>query len=773
MRKTLLFIIVFCVGTGFAGAAVRGGTTTSSTPSHSARATATVPRNTTTINARGVTTTPRQTSGITVRKARVATQQNTNNVVLRPNQSTDVSTVSVRNAQTPRTGITNTSARQMAAPVVASNTFDIQYTECRDAYFTCMDQFCAQQNDTYRRCVCSSRLTDIQARERALSQTTTQLQDFKDLNIDAISKTQTEVNAMLTASSGEIAANTAKDKSESTYALSEISSVLSSTKNKALSTQGKLDIGGDIKEIWATTDLAGGANIANLTGDALYNAVHSQCAQMVSEMCKSESTLGMVVSAYGMYIENDCTTLANALDKQKIVADTAIRNTEREMNVARLENYDMHNSSSINDCIANVRNDITADTACGKNFVHCLDTTGLYLNRDTGEPIYTADFYRLESQISLNGDILNNRANRMIVSHLNNMRIFAKKSLDSCIDLSDNVWDEFMRQSIREIYQSQQERVRQVKDDCLNVVNKCYDEQSASLKDFNDSDKQALIGQRLELSEELCATQMDTCANLYGDVELLVAAMHNITDQKIAQNCRNALRDYVEKLCAVPSNDSLHVGPYGCRTYAPGSQKYATMYDGLCNYSNSEIDENVTVVNDNNLPTVVVGNITYTNMLATMAHTAKNKRIVQQKQPNTPERSRIGQIQLSATNFLNFNQNNNSNSTTSGFSNICGDYTNSLYKKLARYATQVCTRPSATEAPGYILPTTILEDINVVMDETKINMTNELSKECDRLGGTWISGEWNESDTTNPLWTLFYNETSASTKWGYCADVSN
>ena len=93
-----------------------------------------------------------------------------------------------------------------------------------------MDQFCATANDSYRRCVCSSRLTDIQERERALSQASGQLQDFKDLNIEVIPKTAEEVNAMLTASEGELAM--IEDTSESSQQLAGIREVLSSTKNR-------------------------------------------------------------------------------------------------------------------------------------------------------------------------------------------------------------------------------------------------------------------------------------------------------------------------------------------------------------------------------------------------------------------------------------------------------------------------------------------------------------------------------------------------------------
>ncbi len=374
----------------------------------------------------------------------------------------------------------------------------------------------------------------------------------------------------------------AKDTSESAQKLAGISSVLTNTKSKSLSMAGTLDIAGDINAIWANTELANGVNIANLTGENLYNAVHSQCADLVGEHCESKSTLNMVIAAYGMYIENDCTILSNALNKKKTTTNTAIRETEREMESARLQNYNAHNSTSINDCVAKVRKDITADTACGTNYVHCLDVSGLYLDRTTGEPIYTANFYKLETMLSLTGDVLTNQTNRMLVAELNRKRDMAEKSLSTCQDLADDVWDEFMRQAITEIYQGQQSKIRQAKEECLDVVNKCYDSQTASLRDFSNTKEQLLLGSQLELSEEMCRDKLNACSNLYGGgtngMRELVATMQNITNQKIAQNCLATLQEYVTTLCAPPSNDTLHSYPYACRAYAPGEQKYATSW---------------------------------------------------------------------------------------------------------------------------------------------------------------------------------------------------
>lgn len=659
-----------------------------------------------------------------------------------------------------------------------------------------MDQFCATANDSYRRCVCSSRLTDIQERERALSQASGQLQDFKDLNIEVIPKTAEEVNAMLTASEGELAM--IEDTSESSQQLAGIREVLSSTKNNALSTLGTLDIAGDINQIWATTDLASGQNIANLTGEALYNAVHSQCIDLIADQCPSSSTLDMVVSAYGMYIENDCSTLLNALNTQLVQANSSIRETEREMNQARLENYNAHNSTAINDCIAQVRADITADTACGTDYVHCLDITGRYLNRDTGEPIYSADFYQLGNQISLDGDVLTNATNRMIVAELNNKRIYAARGLETCRDIADEVWDEFVRQAIVEIYQGQQEKIRDVKNECLDVVNTCYDEQSESLKDFSNVKEELLTGSRLELSEELCQEKLYACSNLYGDpngdgLELLLTAMHDITDQKIAAQCQSLLEAFATDMCAVPSNDTLHNYPYGCRVYAPGDAIYASNW--FCNqlqWDNSSSGSGGTGGGDIVTPTTGYSCPTFKKYTSCNYgyYMATQNAAGAWEYNGTPVAGNRCLACPAGSQCPGGTDGPQGGTVGAEVDEDCGDdYAGSLYQRMVKYATQVCVRPSDYDkiTTGELsIPTTVLQDVNIVMDKIRVDMATVLSTECDRLGGTWVDTQWidetgaengggdgKHDKTGHQQYKYFYDETGSNTKWGYCADTES
>ena len=744
------------------------------------------------------TTTSRQITN------RLKTNTLNRSAVSRPNTSkvknerSATKTVSARSGTPQKTTLTrsaksSTRVSRAATTSVATRTFGSNYEICRDAYFTCMDQFCANQNDTYRRCVCSSRLQGIQDQEKLLSQTSTSLQDFHDFNIDAISKTAAEVKAMQSASDGELGIK--EDNSNSAATLKNIKSVLNTSRQKALSTNGTLDIAGDIKSIWKTTELIRGYDIATLSGEALYNAVHTQCSNIVSEQCAA-SDLKMVASAYGMYIENDCEILADSIKNKTINANASIRSSRHEMQDARLENYDAHNALSINDCISKVRQDITADTACGENYIHCLDITGKYLNITTGEPIYSSDFYQLEKQLSLSGDVLKNSKNSAFVNALNNKQKFAQVSLDTCRDVAADVWDEFLRQAIVEIYQGQQGRVQDVKKECLQVVNQCYLNKSEALKGYADDASNIMTRQTLELSEELCAEKLTTCSNLYGGgpegLDLLVSTMAGITDTTIAQECPALLKKYTEQICMVSANDTIHAYPYGCRTYAPGENIYALKSE--CNsiltnpFNKSDVFITPTPTYYGRCTEGYKKNYTSCNF----GYFGYQVDIIEED-PDSKCPITDNDYNSSFVGFTNNNTITNcckcpfgytcpgnkanpikNNDQTSLYAE-CGDtYIGSLYQKLVRYALQNCTRTTNTES---VLPESVLSDVQAVMDATRSALTKELSTECERLNGIWVTVQWQDDNsdgyhdiTGDTLLQSFYELTKTNKLWGYCKE---
>lgn len=760
MKKVCLILIGIFLCVGMVDAAERGINTVSRTTNTSSRTgqRQTVVSRGTLANIKKIqSNNPRTTTNKTV-VGREKTK-NTRTATRKPAQSTRVSRAAI-----------NTTTR----------TFGTNYNFCRDAYFTCMDQFCANVNSTYRRCVCSSKLKSIQSQEKTLTNTATSLNDFQSLNVDAASKTAAEVKAMGSASVGEKSIK--KDKSNSMKTLNNVSAVLENSKKQSLSTAGTLDIAGDIRQIWSTTELINGTDIANLTGESLFNAVHVQCNELAKEYCAS-TDLNMVSSAYGIYVENDCAILQNEIDKKKVLANAEIRSTRQKLQDARLENYNAHNSLNVNDCIAAVRKSMTADKACGDGYIHCLDFSGKYLNSETGEAIYSPEFYKIENQISLSGDVLKNGKNAQFINELNRKKTVAEKDLDLCRDDADYVWKEFMRQALVEIYQGQQKRVENVKNECLQVVNQCYLNKSNDLKNFTDETSQIIFVKSLELSEELCTEKLNTCSNLYGGgpdgLDTLIATMTGITDFQIEQSCPELLATFAKSVCAVPTSDSKHSYPYGCRIYAPGENHYAR--NSMCNetfvnpFSRTDITTTSTITE------------TYTEYLGIC-------RDLRKKYTSCRPGYYLYSPYSSASYHFSLNAATECNSCPDEC--ICpGDikapvsindelfqkcgryYIGSLYQQLVVYALENCTRTTNTSK---VLSESLLAEVDKVAQSVRKPLITALSKECSDLNGVWVDSEWVDENNdgyhdTNGDILLgdFYVATGANKLWGYCKDTTN
>ncbi len=774
MRKILSIFLGLCFCIGIANGATRtqNALTRTDTNNTSTRQSANIQK---TNSSRALTT--RAATNTTNNTQKRTTARNTAKKSVSSRTATNA-----RNNVISRTAIRpNRISRATSTSGTKTKTFGDNYNACRDTYFTCMDLFCANQNDQYRRCVCSSRLTEIQNQEKSLSQTSDSLKDFHNLNIEVIDKTAAEVKSMVSASDGEKAMKK-KGKSDGTGTLANISDVLKTTKQKSLSTGGTLDIAGDIKSIWSTTDLIGGSDIANLTGESLYNAVHAQCSEIAAQNC-SASDLKMIISAYGMYIENDCSLLANNLDKKTTEANAAIRTTRHQMQDARLENYDAHNSLTLNDCIARVRQDLTASTACGEGYVHCLDFTGKYINSTTGEPIYSPDFYQIENQLSLSGDILKNTKNTSFVKMLDKKRIYAKNSLDLCTDDADYVWNEFLRQAVVEIYQAQQQAVQKVKSDCLGVVNQCYLKQSDTLKEFSDNSYQILLGQALELSEELCSEKLSTCSNLYGGgpegLALLVNTLAGITDKAIAQTCPDLLTKFAQKICAVPANDSNHMYPYGCRVYAPGESRYARV--DVCNttlvnpFSKSDILSTKTSDIYNTYYTCPNANIRYKSCEFNYYLYNRPNESTECNDTNNwcYNENFATECRICPSGYLCTGETAEPKNLDKNLYDSCGlYYIGSLYQQMVIYALQNCTRPSNDDT---VLPESILADVDIVMKQVQSSLISGLAAECDKQNGIWVELPWTDENmdgyhdiTGDVLLKEFYTSTGTNKLWGYC-----
>lgn len=478
------------------------------------------------------------------------------------------------------------------------------YATCREAYATCMDQFCANANDTYRRCFCSSRFTDFRQTEAALDEAKTMLLQFNDNNLNAVNLTAEEVNAMYTATAGEQAIK--NDTSGAAAMLAEIGDLLSGKKKATPTTTSSsslgildLDFSTDLGDIWGDS---GGSSIfssnnsidmSTLEGQELYSTANKQCLQLINDSCENDAVLNMARSAYNIMITQDCNTYEKKLNSQKEQVASTVRTAEKYLREARLEEYRAHNSADVNECLDKVKSAMTADTACGANYKRCLDPSGIYIDQNTGEPIYSTRLFQLADLITLNGsaDVLTQ--NQSFNTFLESRKMFATSALDSCRDISAMVWEEFKRAAIIEISQAQDVKIEEVKMSCVSTMKECYDTQSSALKSFDDTTAQAAGALSAYAAKEMCKDKVIACASLYGNTDgcdfdgngrltkgnttsslvqsselcgltALLSFVDSVDSVRVAEGCASAIDNYVTEMCTPTSGDRGF--PWNCRT---------------------------------------------------------------------------------------------------------------------------------------------------------------------------------------------------------------
>lgn len=519
-------------------------------------------------------------------------------------RSAGVARVANNSVNTNRSAVTNGASRSALsrATAVFNDVSKIGggYAACRDAYATCMDQFCANANDTYRRCFCSSRFTEFRDTEEALDRAKTLLMQFEDNNLNAVDKSAAEVDAMYSATVGEAAIKS--DTSGAAKILDEIGDLLSGKKAKNNNASlGLITIDtltGEIDDIWGDNGgssvfaTSGSAqSLSEMEGEVLYNASNNQCVGMIADNCQSDAVLQMARSSYSIMITQDCNAYEKKIDKQREAVKQTVRTAEKYLREARLDEYRSHNSADVNECIAKVKDAILADTACGDGYKRCLDYTGKYINATTGDPIYSINLHNLTTLIQLpdnSADVLKG-ANTQFDKFLDGYRVYATRALETCRDKADTVWTEFKRSALIEIAQAQDEKLESVKMSCVSTMKDCYDTIGGQIKEFDDTTAKAAGATGAYAARAMCQEKVAACASLYGgnvtcqfdnDGKITNASacglgalfnfVDSVDDTRVAEACDTAVDNYLSELCT-PSSGTYKY-PYSCRSLVLGDK---------------------------------------------------------------------------------------------------------------------------------------------------------------------------------------------------------
>lgn len=555
MNKILIFITNLLVCLGVANAAVRDGTSISRNSSDKntstqVRASTVAKRQTA---QRGTTLVPRTatTARATTNQSRTATARTGTA------QSTARTATTARSAGNTR-GITPIIARSASSnptSAISSTRTGAEYEQCKNTYFSCMDQFCTLKNDDYRRCSCSDRVFELAEVRDVLQDAGEKLTVFTE-NLDVVGMTAAQATAMRQESEGEAALT---DDNSASKAL--LQAIMNSIRGEDSTVGGKyadlnsITIAFDTTNAFGMTDV--GQAIAAYNGNALYNAVYPQCRSAVRADC-NDASLQRAITAYLMAIEQDCNTVQTAIETTQKQMKSAVREGSAMLDLARVENRQKHNSSDITTCINEVENAILSEQVCGANYHKCLDN-GEFIDISTGAPITGVEnFYELERMLvfsdgidAVDQQLAKNPSNRIFVQNFEKrVKKFAEPALDKCVENADTVWSEYLNKAMLAIYYAQKDKVAEIKQGCFDYVSACYVNGDTAIT----AAMAALINEagvviqpdKVALNTQMCTEYVNSCNNMF-DGNIIADYVNTRQETDTLAACRAVAKQCFDK----------------------------------------------------------------------------------------------------------------------------------------------------------------------------------------------------------------------------------
>lgn len=549
MSRILIFIACYILVVAHSDAAIRDGNTTARTASATQRVVSTQPISRSATQRKSVlrpaqNSQSRATQNITARTA-------TTNARTATPRSTTSQTIS-----TPRNATPAVTARAATTTSAMSQTrTGAEYEQCKNAYFTCMDQFCQLKNDTYRRCSCSDRVYNLNDAFDTLGSAGEELTTFTE-NLDVVGMTAAQASSMKKASEGENALT-----SDTSASKALLQAIMNSIRGTDASVGGKysdlnsINISFDTANAFGTADA--GQIIATYNGQNLYSAVYPQCRNAVRGDC-NDASLQRAITAYLMAVEQDCNTVQTAIENKQKQMKAAVREGSAMLDLARVENRQKHNSSDFTTCLNNVESAILSEEVCGANYHKCLDN-GEFIDISTGKPIAGVErFYELEKLLTFsdNVDAANQKLskvvkNRQFVSNFESrVKKFAQPALDKCVESADDVWAEYLDKALLDIYYAQKSKVSEIKQGCFDFISTCYVNVdtglTAAMKELLNGSDIVVQPDKIELNTKMCSDYVDSCNNMF-DGDIITEYINNRKDTDRIAACRAVAKQCFDK----------------------------------------------------------------------------------------------------------------------------------------------------------------------------------------------------------------------------------
>ena len=474
--------------------------------------------------------------------------------------STGRTTTATNGAQSrvARTATTNATRLARAGTLTREEILNRNYSACKDVYYECMDEFCANKDSQLKRCACSSRISEFDRTKRQLDKVEDKMLDFSQ-RLLTVNMDKEDAAALSVATEGELAFNQ-KDTSASKKLLDQIAKKLNTSFDSSNFDTGPnaLSWSLNIDAAFDSVDSMMGAATTSKTGTALYGAALPICREMAKEVCSDEE-LTIAENGYMVAIEQDCNTVAKTYETQVEQAREKVREGGALLDISRLDIYQKRNSDDILACKKKMLDKLYDTTVCGDGLGKCLDTSGRYIDPSTGAAFLTVNLVELGGLISRpTGDETWSSApgNQVFVSYLNSKKKYLTPAMENCQDIADIVWTGFIEDALAQIKLAQESKLEDMRQSCTKLTTQCLTETSQSLADF-DARALSIFGVAADKTvNAMCAEVKNACTALLessgGGTDWVGGITEIATDmtyETILQTCREVGRACIIQAC--------------------------------------------------------------------------------------------------------------------------------------------------------------------------------------------------------------------------------
>ncbi len=463
-----------------------------------------------------------------------------------------------RSATSARAAISRAATTDTTKSLTADDVINRDYKKCREVYYNCMDEFCANKDSQLKRCACSSRMNEFDSVKKNLNTVEDKMLDFNQ-RLLTVNMDKEDAAALNQATEGELAFQQ-KDTSKSKKMLDEIAKKLNTSFSDSNfdNSLTAISLSLDTDAAFDSVDsLSGAANTAK-SGTALYSAALPVCREMATEVC-TDDELSIAESGYQVTIEQDCNTVAKTYQTQTDQAREKLREGSALLDMSRLDIYQKRNSDDILTCKSKMLAMLTDSTVCGDNLGKCLDTTGRYIDPTTGEAFLTVDLANLNNLITrpdTDQTWTSVPGNQVFVTYLNSKKKFLEPAMENCQDIADTVWDAFIEDALAQIKLAQESKLEDMRQACTTLTTQCLSDTAKSLQDF-DARALSTFGVAADKTvNAMCADVRTACTALLkttgGDTDW-VGGMTTIATDKtfdtVMQTCREVGRACIIQAC--------------------------------------------------------------------------------------------------------------------------------------------------------------------------------------------------------------------------------